>query len=82
MPSFHTFAVFSRKAIVWKIFYDGLSKTLVEALPYGTVWVDEPNPLWSFVVFGVTNLYSLGLHGEWVGMLYDTLHVDIYRTLV
>ena len=30
----------------------GLSKTLVRALPYGIVWVDEPS---SFVVFVLAN---------------------------
>ena len=29
---------------VWKIPNDGLSKTLVGALPYWTVWMDEPSP--------------------------------------
>ena len=33
---------------VRKIVNDGLSKTLVRALPYGTVWVDKPSPDCSF----------------------------------
>ena len=37
---------------VWKVANDRLSTTLVEALPYGTVWVDKPSP---FVVSGVEN---------------------------
>ena len=28
---------------VWKSVNDGLSKTLVEALRYGTVWMDKPS---------------------------------------
>ena len=35
---------------VLKIVGDGLLKTLIRALPYGTVWVDESSPfvvLWS-----------------------------------
>ena len=27
-----------------KIVNDGLSKTLVRSLPYGTVWVNKPSP--------------------------------------
>ena len=38
---------------VRRIVNDRLSKTLVGALPYGTVWVDEPSP---FVVSGVANI--------------------------
>ena len=37
---------------VRKIVNDGLSKTLIRALPYGNVWVDEPSP---FVVSAVAN---------------------------
>ena len=37
---------------VREIVNDGLSKTLVRALPHDTVWVDEPIP---FVVSGVAN---------------------------
>ena len=40
---------------VWKIVNDGLSKLLVRALHYGTVWVDNPSPC---VVFGVANYSS------------------------
>ena len=38
---------------VWKIVNDGISKTLVSALPSGTVWVDERSP---FVLSWVVNL--------------------------
>ena len=40
---------------VRKIVNDGLSKTLVGALPYGTVWVDEPSPI---LVCGVANCFE------------------------
>ena len=38
---------------VQKIVNDKLSKKLVRALPYVTVWVDESSP---FVVLGVANI--------------------------
>ena len=41
-----------QKQWFWKMSNDGLSKTIVGALPCGIVWVDEPSP---FVVYGVTN---------------------------
>ena len=37
---------------VRRIINDGFSKTLVRALPYGTVWVDESS---HFVVSGVAS---------------------------
>ena len=41
---------------------DGLSQTLVRALPYRTVWVDEPSP---FVVSGVaTRTRDSGIEGQ------------------
>ena len=43
---------------VQKIVNDGLSKTLVRALPYGTVW-DETSP---FVVSGVSNRNVFRVH--------------------
>ena len=42
---------------------DGLPKTLIRALPYGTVWVDECSP---FVVPGVANI--LGTNGTSIGL--------------
>ena len=41
-----------KKRSVQKIVNDGLSKALVRALPYWTVWMDEPSPL---VVYEVAN---------------------------
>ena len=45
--------VLCKNSSVQKTVSDGLSKTLVGPLPYGTVWVDKPS---RFVVVGVANV--------------------------
>ena len=44
--------VMCKNNTVRKIVNDGLSKTVVRALPYGIVWVDESS---LFVIYGVAN---------------------------
>ena len=51
------------KSHMMSIVNDGLPKTLIKALPYGTVWVDECSP---FVVPGVANI--LGTNGTSIGL--------------
>ena len=48
------------KTVVFGIVNDGLSKTLVRALPCGTVLVDEPSPV-EVLVSNLPDQYSIFL---------------------
>ena len=55
---------------VRKTVNDGLSRTLVRALPHGTVWMDEPS---LFVVSGVANtIHFLVLQVDFFSNLLTT----------